>query len=241
MEKIDKRYLLETPDILGKSIQISFWVGLVVAVLVFLGFMCHLLTPTNPEHVTKTILLMPCLLGALAGLITLGFSRATLDDKTTTVCKNTLVITRRGELVLHIQENTIFWKGRWEKFCEGLFVEKFEEYKVEVSMTCTLIKPDQKVREIQYLVNVNPFSTVNGFVEQRRRFGAGSAPEISESVGKTIERMLYDFNDHSKELAEFSNPLRTEQQEKFQKMIFDYLRPFAEKNGIELESASFSL
>jgi hypothetical protein len=225
MDRNSEKWLLEKPNILKRGVSYGLLIGALCAVWGFvLGGLGSL----------PFFLLGFLLGGVIAAEITFL--------KTDVIYGHTIVLDDKGEVINEFQKGGEFWRKRWEKYCQGREVVDFAYYGISTEMKCAPITDNPKVREISYAVRASAYTSVEEFLIQRRRFGGGSACEVSRAAEEKIRELLYDFNnDHSRELATFSNPLRAEQQGKFQDLVFGYLQPFASENGITLKSAHFAL
>jgi len=152
---------------------------------------------------------------------------------TNTVVSDSLIILNhngQSQVVQYVGDGSILaWK--WDpRFDEQHVAVRVSSLGRSVGMEVQPITENPKVRTIKYCVFLKfPETTPDWGVLWDRLDG--------DTPGIFIKRLLYDFNDqHSKELAKFNNPLRSEQQEEFQQMIENFLAPHLQ--GLKMSVAT---
>jgi hypothetical protein len=167
----------------------------------------------------------PFLIGWTCSLIVFG-TVAFFGMKFYYVPPNTVVYTAEGK-ILKVYDN-IDGKAEngwyvWESIAHRLMAEgRFGSYAqshFSVPMTISPITPNPKVRRIRYEVQFDSLGKPEEFL---------SLLKITEKWGHKADQMilyhLYEFNEkHSKEIAEFYNPMDGQQQQKFAALLTDYL------------------
>ncbi|MEK7575352.1 MAG: hypothetical protein AAB511_03955 [Patescibacteria group bacterium] len=104
-----------------------------------------------------------------------------------------------------------------------------------IKMSVSPITENPKVMRIGYTIEIQTVPNVSGFVRIWKEGGFTKAE-------KFVEMQLFDFQfAHSRELAKFNNPLRSEQQNEFRKLVLEFLKPKIEDSGIKIRSINFNL
>jgi len=131
-------------------------------------------------------------------------------------------------------------------YTEVPFVKKNSDYiavpigdRLVSSSSVTPITDNPKARKITY--------SVLGMIDPDVYFSLGSTgfkdyEGTAKSVNERIQYQLYELNNaHSKELAEFYNPLNPGQQELFKKLVNDFMNERLEGTGISVLCTGFQI
>ncbi|MFH0815150.1 MAG: hypothetical protein V1902_03700 [Candidatus Falkowbacteria bacterium] len=112
----------------------------------------------------------------------------------------------------------------------------------------TVVKPiteNPKVREVHYTVafeEVDVKKFVEAVVAMAPYDGQMSHEQFEARYLRLVKLVVYDFNDaHSKELSEFYNPLRTEQQAAFLDLLKKYLDPKLAEVGLAVKAVTWDV
>lgn len=237
-------WYLETPKQAIISLRIGLIIGLLSAFVSIL--LCLIGKPLTTEmSLLKTTSFISIAVGTICGLLGSTAASSVLTLKSETLWGHKIAFDRSGDIIAQIVEKKsarTVWKKRWEEFCKNYIVETYKAGATAANMKCAPITANPKVREIAYSILARLFDNPEEFAEQRKRFGTSSVEDTEAAANKALRCQMYDFNEkHSKQLAEFSNPLKKEQQDKFQTLVFNFLQPFATTNKIALLSATFEL
>ncbi len=113
----------------------------------------------------------------------------------------------------------------------------YGEYRYQVSMNCSPVTENPKVRNLRYVVIIKTKSSPEDGLAFFER------PEGIKDIGAWLEKQLYDMNEfESKELAKFYNPRDEGQQTSFEALVRKFLeRQFELYPFLELDSAHFEL
>jgi hypothetical protein len=149
----------------------------------------------------------------------------------TEVRSGSMIVASDGKTILTAYDrNVVRW--RWgRELSAGKLQCCWTDVESDLEGRFEPITPNPKVRQFYYKVQLIHFGTPEAWMDFQRN---GTRVDVAS--------LLYDFqNDHSKELAEFSNPRRPEQQAKFSNMIRAYLDPYLKNAGTRIQSVSFDL
>lgn len=136
-----------------------------------------------------------------------------------------------GAILHKIDQKEFYW--RWHT--REVIARWMPRYSLS-TMTAHPITENPKVREIHYTINVGPGNDLAS-LERLRQSGLWN-----RSWETLVRRHLFDFNEQrSRELAVFSNPLRDEQQDGFEKLVHRYLATHLAPLGLEVRQARFDL
>jgi hypothetical protein len=197
--------------------------------------------------------------GAVAALVALilgGVVVGTFHDGNITgvarqivlINPHTLLVSRSGAVVYRVfkHEEAISRDSYETILNNGLRLVSYNTHPAMTEMNVVPITSNPKVRSILYetrftyggtLAEMASLLSFTATASEKYGFETKSEDEI---VKKYLAMLLYDFQDqHSKEMAEFTNPLRQEQQKRFEELVMNYLRPRLDGAPIRLTSVRF--
>ena len=109
-----------------------------------------------------------------------------------------------------------------------------------IASSVTPITDNPKAVRFSYQVKVRITDGTKFFTPTERR--ELEANKVDTVISALVRSELYEFNHfHSKELAEFWNPLDSKQNGKFKELVQTFLQLILDQNGLTLTKTSFDV
>ncbi|MEK7641844.1 MAG: hypothetical protein AAB365_02510 [Patescibacteria group bacterium] len=118
--------------------------------------------------------------------------------------------------------------------------------------TVSLLTDNPKVRTLDHHVSVRVtnaqvfYGADPSRISMNERSGGPTTTTTENCIDRNVElvlqRIFYDLNNtHSKDLAQFFNPLDATQQDSYRKLMEEYLNPLLAQNGLVVTKATFGI
>lgn len=190
----------------------------------------------------------------VVAIVIVGFLLALSDSVPTgkwliEVQGGTIVLDKETNKIVEVQNKNVVLRKSHPIFNEkyqfltinpsqeiGITIHQLKEKKVN-NIHCRLTL---KIKE----VNCQGFQVLFDFLVRKKMWRVDSVDGGKTEIiwQRPVRGMLYDFcNTHSFQLSELFNPMREEQQERFEIIMHSYFDPLLDESGIEITSCRFSV
>ncbi len=136
----------------------------------------------------------------------------------------------------------------------GYAVKIRSDYAVICGMAVQPITPNPKLRDLHYDFEAVIGPDLEAYGHYIAKFGAPMLDKYDENrvlkpprlnskdINNFVRSLLYELNErHSRDLAEFYNPLDDEQQKRFSNLVRQFIEEDLRKVGLQIRSVRFSL
>lgn len=145
-----------------------------------------------------------------------------------------------GQMLVKFPHQFLMPKERWDEYQhQGAELVSYAEQPLTVKMGVSPITENPKVQRIDYRVEVVQLGSLGALVDFRSNVLHN--PKFGDAQ-RLVEYWCFEWQfKHSKEIAEFYNPVNSEQQRRFQTLLRAFVEPKLAGTGVAFAGASFSV
>ncbi|MDP3992904.1 MAG: hypothetical protein Q8Q05_01680 [bacterium] len=233
------------------SILVPWTISILVFVSIAIGFILYMKKTHSESHINSGLPLLTYFGSIFTAMTVLVGAIGEHPGLWLFLQPGTYVFNKEGKLLEEVKEGQALW--RWAPTARGRYiVQAGPFYATTYEMKVQPITSNPKVRDLHYEVGVAIRSGTDAYSRFLATFGdpgldgdpmSGRPLRLESEKARTFVRsLLYDFNEeHSRDLAEYYNPLDETQQAKFASLVRPYLKDKLTAVGLEIRSIRFSL
>ena len=203
-----------------------------VAIVIFFGINAFVREMNNDSTIVRKINVKK--MNLVLAPITLAFLFSFVFYEFPGVGSNSTVVTFENDRVITHPNGLFIWEGSsnfanldmgWKSFGSGVSV----------------VTENPKVRRIHYELFARVKYPADFYIKEYRR-SFSRENEADDELRKLVDYQIYDFNNiHSKELAQFYNPLDEEQNKQLKELLESYFNERLAEDGVEVVFQKFSV
>lgn len=218
------------------------WILLYVSLVLFIVMFCYGMVRTirkrkwrKSQGYQQKFTWKETLVGrsAIAALVALVFWAITVVSLTVPAFENTVAL-KNGKAVMSFPKGTSYWRwGKTATVLEGTVIENYAKQEIYSSLATRPISANPEVRDLVIEIDLEVGGTPEDYVLFRN-----SSWFVDRDA--SLKYQLYEFDEeYHGRLAEFYNPNRADQQQKFEGYFRTFMESKLQGTGVRIAYARF--